>query len=126
MSESLDSQFVDRGLIEPATIDLWDSQDEVSATSESESLVQYPCVIIDGVYLKEEVLFLKERVGGPENAIPMYVLFNGEPQEVGTFSVGIKSLLFLQYMNYQGTLFKSQDAKLDLLDCDNYYLFITI
>jgi hypothetical protein len=91
-------------------------EDELEVTVDKSRPILRPSVVISGVSIKEEILFLQERETPAETSVPLYVELNDEVEQIGLLNLTLDSLLLMASLGYKITLWHEDGRQLNLKD----------
>lgn len=106
--------------------------DEISLFEEEETVevvernLQFPCMVLEGVLINQEVVYLQERGVDQESAIPLYIRQEGEDILIGQFDMSLDSLLCMRRLGYDMTLYLPNGEERKLDNPDLFFNFIRL
>lgn len=102
--------------------------EEVESTTTAD-VIEYPCMVIDGLTTVEEAQFLNRMKPSSEMVLPLYCSIDGTIKRIGTSELTIKYLQILNYLgDYCVSIRKAESvaSSLDLKDVNTYLRLITL
>ena len=86
----------------------------------------YPCLVIEGVLVVQEIEYLRSKEVDPEYAVPLYLNFQGSYSLQGEADISMDGLLSLKSLGYSLTLYTPDGSPVPLEGPEDLIKFMKV